>query len=146
VKLLTFVCCEQVIQDVRHNSMSLINLLEDIAAPSFPMAMGRLTAYGFLEKESSDREVQVGRLRATINDQQIADLEVNFDFQGKPRTRIIGELQGFPILAPGRLKFAILAGDPLTELGEWVIHVSSLGVGQVDLFTSPSGETTQASG
>jgi hypothetical protein len=144
MKLISFLCCEVAIQDVLSSSMSLINILEEINAVAFPIAVPRLTAFAFFEKEEAEAEVQSARLRVTLNDQQFLDLEVTVNFQGKRKSRVIAALQGFPLMGPGKLKVSIHAGDPLTEKGSWVVGVVGIGAPKVDLFSAGSAGPASA--
>jgi hypothetical protein len=148
MRLISFICCELALQDVRLNTMSLINIYEELSSIAFPIAIPRLTAFAYLEREEGEPENQPCRLRATLNDQEVIDLPTNTEFQGKLRARMVAEMQGFPVAVPGDLKFALLAGDPLIEVGSWIIKIAPAGKPKVDLFsagpTGPSGPQAAA--
>jgi hypothetical protein len=139
MKLLSFICCELAIQDVRMNAMSLINISDEISSISFPVAVARLTAVALFEREASDPDSQQCKLLAHLNDQQLLDLDMAASFQGAARTRVLAEMQGIPLLAPGDLKFSVLAGEPQVEVGSWIIKVQIVGAPKVDLFSAASG-------
>ena len=55
MKLSSFLCCEIAIQDVRSNTISLINMMEEISAVAFPAAVPKLTVALLFEKSTAEQ-------------------------------------------------------------------------------------------
>jgi hypothetical protein len=136
MRLTNFICCEFAIQDIRTGGISLINVFEQISAVAFPAVVGRVTAVAMFERELGEPENQPTRLEAHLNEQQVLGLDAVANFQGQTRTKLLAEMQGVPVTAPGDLKFAIWAGDPMREVGSWTIKIEIVGAPRVDLFSA----------
>jgi hypothetical protein len=138
--LTLLICCETCVQDVRTNVLSIFNLIDELAASAFPVAIPKLTVVAALRRTMEEPAVLSTRLRGTLNNQQLFDLELPLDFQTKPRTRAIGEMQGVLIPAAGRLRIGLYRDQ--AELGGWDIEIFAVGAPRVDLFTTPQGPST----
>jgi hypothetical protein len=124
--------------------MSLINLIEEISAVAFPIAISRIAAVALFEKGQDEPDSHPVRLTAHLNDQQVLDLTLDVNFQGQGRTRMVAEAQGMPITNPGELIFVVSAGETMVEVGRWIINVKIVGAPKVDLFTGPSAPVPSA--
>lgn len=141
MRLLSIIVCEACIVDVRTNNVSLINVLEEVAAVSFPTAIGKLAVVALFEKDASEPNNPPVVLHVWINDQQITELPMVADFQDRSRSRMIAELQGMPIIGPGQIRFSITHEG--SEMGSWKIDMNSVGLPHV--FSSPTGPSGPSS-
>jgi hypothetical protein len=130
------VCCEIAVQDSRTATISLFNLVDELTALSFPVVIPKLTIVAILAREAEDPDRPETRVRGTLNGNVLFDLIMGIEFQGKLRSRAIGEFQGLVLGAPGTLKITITLGTD--ELASWDIAVLAAGVPAVDLFSGPS--------
>jgi hypothetical protein len=137
MNIVFFACCEICIQDGRSNVLSLINVLDEVSAVAFPVLMPKLTVVAVFTRTADEPETNTVRLRAVIGEAVIFDLELAVEFQGRLKTRSIGDLQGIPIPAMGQLRISIVKDDH--EMAGWDIPVLHVGAPQMDLFNIPAG-------
>jgi hypothetical protein len=131
-----FSVCEAGLVDANTNALRLINLIVDINAASFPVAVPKLAAVGIFEREEGDGELLPMNLLVSLNGETLSEVPWQIDFQGKRRVQTIAMLQGLPITQPGKLRFALSDSHQLLY---WDINIQSIGP-QVDLFS----QTAQA--
>lgn len=105
----SLILCESAIVDARSNSLSLINILEEIQALGFPTLVPHLSVVTILQKEPTDSETRYPfSLRIQLNNKELFTQEVIADFMDKPKTRLILDMMGFPINTQGTLSVELL--------------------------------------
>lgn len=107
MKLFLFACCNECLIDGRTNQVSLINILEEISAPSFPATHARLNVLVVLERSLSEPSTVTCPLTIKNGSQILLNSHLTFQFQQFLRTRAIADLQGLPILTPGKLEIEL---------------------------------------
>ena len=115
---------ESVVIDQQTNRVSVINILESIAAHAFPVAIYKLVCIFHLQKDEDDPESIELLVKITSGETQLTQLPVTANFRGKPNTRNIAEVGGLVILQPGELKVSLFQEQTL--LGEWTLQVTLL--------------------
>lgn len=115
-------CAESIVRDSETNTVSAFSLLEEMSAPRFPVAVPRLASLFLLEKEPKDEDMQNYQYILTLANQELLRSPVEVRFEGKLRTRVMVNVQGLLIPAPGELRARLeLQGR---ELGSWSMAVS----------------------
>jgi hypothetical protein len=137
-----FACCETCIQDSRTNVLSLINVVDEISAIAFPMLLPKLTVLAVFTRAADEPESGTVRLQADISGVTVLDLELAVEFQGKLKTRSIGEVQGILIPTMGQLHISLVKNDQ--EISGWDIPVLHVGAPHLDLFNAPTGPAAPA--
>ena len=107
-----FIVAESVLHDARSNSISAVNILEELLAFSFPIAIPKLSVIAALERSSDEPEKPECRVKCTFNGAEVFNNSIEVDFQGLLRTRAILDFQGLPVLEAGQLEFSINSGGP----------------------------------
>jgi len=104
-----FLVSEDVSVDQQTNRMSLFNVIEQLASPSFPFPLLYAASVSLWVAEDDDDEGKDYQciLRILLPDGIKHDFPTNFTFKTR-RHRIITRIQGIPITKPGLLQFEIL--------------------------------------
>jgi hypothetical protein len=129
-------CCETVIQDIRTNSLSLINLMDEIHAVAFPVLMPKICFVASIERSEEEASPAPGRLIGKLNGNEVFSFETTFDFQGKTRSRAVGEFQGLLVQGPGTLDLSLHHEEQI--LATVKIEVKHVGNPQAQLFGGPN--------
>jgi len=96
--------CENAILDARTNNISLINIIEEIQIMGFPTLLPHLSIVAQLQKEPIDNGDQfVFEIRIRINQRQLFAQPVTTNFMGRPKNRLILDMNGVPITESGSL-------------------------------------------
>lgn len=130
------VCSSRMITDTQDNRISLIDVFEEIASPSFPVIVPRMTFLWMLEKDAADVNNQfLGHISLEIGGQVITSFDVDVNFQNVNRTRAVAVLGGLPIAATGimRVRFS---GEGLPE-ALYEIEVKSIVGGNAIAAQTP---------
>jgi hypothetical protein len=128
-------CCETVLQDVRTSNLSLINLIDELRAVAFPVIVQKLCFVAVIDRTLDEPSTSQGRLVGTLNGNVAFSFETPIDFQGRTRTRAVGEFQGILMQAPGTLVLGLtLEGQ---ELAAVTVEVRHIGNPQAELFGGP---------
>lgn len=117
------VCAESSSLDQATNNLSILNVVEGLNAPIFPVALP-LTVVAILRRKKNESATQTLRLRILLDGQQqpLFDAPLPIDFQGKLKSRAIGRIQTLVIPEPGSMRVTILRKKEI--LGEWQIDVN----------------------
>jgi hypothetical protein len=129
------VCCETVLQDLRSNNISLINLLDEVLAVAFPVLIQKITFVALLERAENEPSIAHCRLVGKLNGNIAFNFEISVDFQGRFRSRAVGEFQGIFIQAPGNLTMSFYHQEH--ELTTVTLNVRNIGNPQAELFAGP---------
>ncbi len=117
-------CAESVVRDAETNSISVFNILEDIAASVFPLFLQKLVFFALLERDEEDPAEYDLRFVVEHPSQDLFNASFHIDFQGRLRTRAIVNLQGLVIPAPGPITFRLRSESD--ELASYTIGVTTL--------------------
>jgi hypothetical protein len=138
MRALLFAVCDNALLDANTNAVSLINILSDLHAAGFPIAIPRLAVVGMFERADNEPDVNNLQLKINLNGMEIANVPWPIDFQGRLHAQGTANLQGLVVVAPGVLRFGVEVG---AQNHFWDIDVHALGP-TADLFTQPSGTQT----
>jgi len=139
MKLLFFACADTAIVDARNNRVSLVNLIEELNAPTFPAVHPYLNIFALLEREPNEKAKAIGKLKLSFGDQTLVSTNIDIDFQGQLRTRVVAMMQGVVFEKPGRLLIELRVGN---RVGRWVVPVSAASPPQI---AAPMMGTIQSS-
>lgn len=117
----TFACADTVIQDLTSRRVSLINLLEEIVAGSFPVFLPRLGAVALLDWNGQGEAKASGQLFVYNNDQQLTTAPFNLRLREGARHQIVWNFQGIPISSPGIFRLELKSGD--TQIAVFQVNV-----------------------
>ena len=104
-----FLVAESVIVDQATNVVSLVNVLEELTAPAFPIMVAKCAAVSAWNEDPGDvgRDLQVTlRIRSPGSESSI-DFHSNFTMRTS-RHRVLQRIAGLPVLAAGELQFEVL--------------------------------------
>jgi hypothetical protein len=117
------VCAQSVVVDVRSNNVSVFNILEDVAAPAFPILLKQSALLFMLDRAEGDAAQHDVTIRISSGGQDNT-LPMQVDFGEKSRTRAIAIVDGIPVHAPGQLTFTLRVGD--TDIADWRVSVKQV--------------------
>lgn len=120
-----FATAQGVVVDQRSNGLSLFNVIEDLGAPAFPFILPPLSLALSVQREGDEPDDVLLEIELKLDDHQLISAKVNGHFQGRPMLRIVSDLQGILVPAPGLLNlFVRYEGE---ELARWTIRLSHIG-------------------
>lgn len=125
MKVITHICCEDIIRDAETNSISIINLIEDINAEGFPAFIPKLAIFALIEKESGDPETSQGQIKLKNNDNVLFTFDIQYGFENKPRTRNIIKFNGLAVPSPGHFTTEFFANGNIISSKEINCNISS---------------------
>lgn len=114
-------CAEKVLVDARSNSVSIVGLLEEIAFQGQLVLVPALSCLFLLTRDESDSDECDLRVVVKLNNEILFQAPVHANFQGKRVNRLVADIAGVPVTAPGALMFEIVHDS--TVLGAWEIKV-----------------------
>lgn len=117
-------CASFVIIDGNNQSLSVINILDEINVP-LPGILGTFSAVFLLIRDADDPEKMETTASAGMIGGEAQKFPVSIDFQGKRRTRLVMQMAGVPLMRAGTFRVELLRADS-TVLGDWNIEVNAL--------------------
>ena len=109
MKFNSLTLCEKALIDSQTNTLSLINIIEEIQVKGLPAIIQNLTIVLLLKKEEGDNEQKyIYEIVLKNNSIQLAKQQVNIDFLGKSKFRLIVNFKSFLIKEQGSLIVEIL--------------------------------------
>lgn len=103
-------CAEAIIVDQFTNKLSLINLLENVAAAGFPFVFPNLSALISIRREDGENESPDAEIVVSISEVELAKAPLNVNFQGANYTRSIFNMAGVLIEGPGEISLVARVG------------------------------------
>jgi len=125
-------CSETILQDSQTNVVSLINVVDEISSPSFPIILPKFSLVALAKREIEEDNNPQLRAIATLNNEPLFQTEFILSFLDKTRARAVIVVQGIIIPGPGTVRVSLFS--PQAELAFWEIIVTATGQPQVDLF------------
>jgi hypothetical protein len=126
VKLQLLTCAQTTVVDQKTNALSVINILQEINSPVFPVATPGFTIASILWRETTEpNEPTDIAVKMRLNGKEIMNVPIAANFQGRLGLRHVGSVQGLLIEEPGELRVSFQAGEE--PLGEWVILIRHVG-------------------
>lgn len=108
------ICADTILIDAALNSLSIVNVYEEISPESFPIVLPRIAAVFELIREQADPERGDGVITFSLGERELMRAPQNIDFQGKLRIRTVVAVHNLIIAGPGLLRVQfVLAGNPL---------------------------------
>ncbi len=116
-------CAENVILDSHTNSLSVINIFEDITPDGLPLMLPKFSILLILEREMEDpRDIELS-IKIKLDDFVLYEVNQPTSFQDKLKARSIMTIGGLLIQKPGRFSLQISA--PNFEPMEYVIIIGT---------------------
>jgi len=119
-------CAEKVIREVGSNKISLINILETINSPGFPLFIPKLTCLFITKRSQKDPKILSGTIRFSLDGKELNRVPAKISYEDKFLNRFILAMNGLVIPKPGTLRISFLKENN-SEIGFWEIIVKSIG-------------------
>jgi hypothetical protein len=129
------IAANRVIVDSITNQVSIIDLFEQLKAPSFPVLVPRLTLLYYMSRDKGDPETKDLTVVCKLGSAEIFQVGVNVDFKGEDSTRIVLGVDGLTLTQPGVLQAFLM--DQTESLG-----VLDLAVEQVKAPANAVSQST----
>ena len=127
-----------VIRNVEDNHISVFNIMEGITAEGFPLFIPRFSFFALLERAMTDDDRVIGRFRATLNGSNIHEQDVDINFQGLSKNRVIFTLIGLVLPQPGTLSLSLTLPTGFTA--SYVIEANAVSSAQSEATPSPQSQ------
>lgn len=116
MKSINIYLSENSVIDGQENTLSLINIFDDISAPNYPLFFPKLSITCVFEKEPEDVADIECFIICRLNEVEIQRFPFKVSFRGTFRARSIIKINGFLIPSPGNLDFDLeLNGEVLNK-------------------------------
>ncbi len=100
-----------VVRDAETNAISVYNIFEDISVGGFPFFIQSFFVLTFFTKDEGDPNEFECLVEIRNNDNLLASFPARLNFQNTLRNRLISQVRGIAIPAPGSLTARIMNGD-----------------------------------
>jgi hypothetical protein len=112
MRVLSLVCSETIIRDVKTNQITAFNVIDDINSVGFPLLLPKLSVYFFSQRVKEDPDNLQVKLTILNNDTQLfsQDFPVNFS-NNKMKNKSVIEVKGIVINTSGSLHIKITSID-----------------------------------
>jgi hypothetical protein len=116
---------ENAIVNESSKNVSLIDIIEQMQAPIFPLVVPRLWTAFFVKRETGDPSSHPVQFRASMGSIVIVDQSFDVVFlEGTSNSHCLFQLQGFPVPQAGDLNFELFDGE--RRLGGWTVKVTQV--------------------
>lgn len=119
---LTFVA-QGVIRDAETNNVSAFQILEQLNSAAFPIFFHEVGFIAFLKKDPDGGDVEPLKFSVKNNKDVIHEMEVEANYRGLGKTRIVVSISGLVIPNPGTLQFSLSSGEHIVS--NYVVDVIS---------------------
>mgnify|MGYP000541207038 CR=1 FL=1 len=109
------IAANRVIVDSITNQVSIIDLFEQLKAPSFPVLVPKLTLLYYLSRDKGDPVAKDLTVVCKLSDVEIFKVDVQVDFKDEESTRIVLGVDGLTLSQPGIFQAFLM--DKETSLG-----------------------------
>ena len=117
-------CADRVIRDAETNSISVINILEEITPEGLPLIIPRVTIFALLHRnKEEDPSLIKCTFRIGVGDNTLLEGELNVDFQDKERNRTIINIGGLVISTSGMLEVSLFLEERLLSQFKFMINL-----------------------
>ncbi len=103
-------CCAQILTSPVENSLSAIEVVDDIRASAFPLVIPRFTVVWAITRDADDPDVEC-RASIYLENDKLNEFPFKALFHKQTRARAVLMLNGVAISRPGVLKVICSAGD-----------------------------------
>jgi hypothetical protein len=125
METILFVCCESAVIDARTNSVSVFNIMEELNAVNFPIVVQRISAVLMLSRTEDEPQNLDLHIRITLSEQELYNGPVAVSFHEHLTTRVVADLIGLLIPAPGNLRIDVQ--DAGISHGHWTTRINRVG-------------------
>lgn len=126
IKTKLALCAEKVIREVGSNKISLINILETINSPGFPLFIPELACLFITKRSQKDPNILSCTIRISLDGKELNRMPGKISYEDKLLNRFILRMNGLVIPKPGTLRISFLKENN-REIGFWEIMVKSTG-------------------
>jgi hypothetical protein len=105
------IAANRVVVDSITNQVSIIDLFEQLKAPSFPVLVPRLTLLYYVSRDKDDPVTKDLKVVCKLSDTEIFKVDVNVDFKGEDSTRIVLGIDGLTLTQPGMFQAFLMDQD-----------------------------------
>jgi hypothetical protein len=132
-----FTCALSSSLDARSNSISIFHLLEEIAAPAYPIVVQRISIVGLLFLDDNEPRPEI-ELRIFLGDQQlfVGPFQANFEVQRTARA--VAEFNGLVVPAPGIVRTALSMEG--RDFANWEVVCRQIAPPQLEMRLQPGGQ------
>lgn len=116
------VAANRVIVDSITNQVSIIDLFEQLQAPSFPVFVPRITLLYYLSREKEDPFTKDLKVVGKLSDVEIFKVDVKVDFKGEDSTRIVLGVDGVTFAQPGVFQAFLMDQDATLGVLDLVVE------------------------
>lgn len=135
------IAANRVIVDSVSNQVSIIDLFEQLKAPSFPVLIPRLTLLYYVSREKGDPEVRDLSVVCKLSDVEILQANVQVDFKGEDSTRIILGIDGLTLAGAGMFQASLMDQDTVLGVLDLSVEQAKLQGIATQLAEAPSTNT-----
>lgn len=126
MKVELIICAEKILKEANSDNVSVINLMEDFYAESYPAFISKAALLIVGVKESGDTDNFSLPIKVKNNDKDIVTGNVAVDFMGKEKSNTIVNITSLPIQEEGSVNFIIYNKmDPPIEIGKYSIKTKN---------------------
>jgi hypothetical protein len=105
------IAANRVIVDSISNQVSIIDLFEQLKAPSFPVLVPRLTLLYYVSRDQGDPTTKDLMVVCKLSDTEIFKVAVKVDFKDEESTRIVLGIDGLTLNEPGMFQAYLMDQD-----------------------------------
>lgn len=124
MRCLLAVCADSAVVDQSNNRLSLFNIIDDLSIQQFPALFTRLTPVFLVEREEGDPELFNAAIVITQGANELGRIPVDANFSGRPRLRLLPQIQGLVVPVPGEIRVTLRQGE--IELGHWAFSITQV--------------------
>jgi hypothetical protein len=130
------IAANRVIVDSITNQVSIIDLFEQLKAPSFPVLVPRLTLLYYLSRDKGDPVAKDLTVVCKLRDVEIFKVDVQVDFKDEDSTRIVLGIDGLTLTEPGMFQAYLMDQDVSLGLLDLAVEQAKSTSSAVSLSTS----------
>jgi hypothetical protein len=105
------IAANRVIVDSISNQVSIIDLFEQLKAPSFPVLVPRLTLLYYVSRDKGDPATKDLMVVCKLGETEICKVAVTVDFKAEDSTRIVLGIDGLTLTQPGIFQAHLMDQD-----------------------------------
>ena len=127
------ICSESSSFDQFTGRVSLFHLMDQIIAPTYPVAIPQISVIVCMEREENEPDSAELKIQIKLGAQELMSYPASIQFRGGTIARAVGNLQGFYVPAAGRL-----TASATFEGNTTIWEIDCVQVGEFQ-FLQPSG-------
>lgn len=127
IKAKLAVCGEKAIRDAISNKISVVNIIESIKSPGFPLFVPELTCLFITERSQKDPESIDCFIRFSLDKKELNIVPGKISYTDKLLNRFILVMNGLLIPKPGMLRVSLFSKENNKEIAFWKIAIEKVG-------------------